>query len=155
MKYPNLAALVVCLMALTQCGDDSVDTARSQEQAKRDSLERVQAERQATLAAEATPESVSEPERGPFDLAAVRYDADGRFAVQVGSWRSETKADSLSSIWKSRGFDTAFVEEYGNRTTGDVWFRVRLGRISSRAHADGLAQHVRNRYKVQSWVATY
>lgn len=155
MKHPILAALVVSAFALSQCGDDSVDTARLQEQAKRDSLERVQAERQAALATEAAP-VVEPPEPiAPFDLTTVGYDSTGRFAVQVGSWRSRAKADSLVSVWSGRGFDRAFVEEYGNRETGDVWFRVRLGRMDARTQADGLAQHVRNRYKDTSWVASY
>lgn len=154
MKHPISAALVVCVFALAQCGDDPVDTARQQEQARRDSLERVQAQRQSELATVTEPDAEA-PATQTVDLTSIRYSDTGGFAVQVGSWRSETKAERLVQVWKSRGFDAAFMEEYGNRDTGDVWFRVRLGRIASRAQADGLSMHVRNRYKVQSWVATY
>lgn len=143
--------------SVVACGP-SEDELRQQEQARRDSLERVQAMRQAQ-AAEAgvtanggTEGADNVSDESALDVTTLRFTDDGTFSVQVGSWRSETKADQLADTWKSRGFNAAFVEKYGTDETGDVWFRVRLGHMSSRSQADALASHVKTKYGAMAWV---
>lgn len=82
------------------------------------------------------------------------FKESGRFAVQVGSWRSETKAASLVEVWKKRGYSSAYMESYGNESTGDVWFRVRLGRMATRSDADALVNQLKQNHGLSAWVDT-
>lgn len=154
----QLLFIVAIGTSVVACGPTEEEL-RQQEQARRDSLERVQAMRQAEIAdAEATAngganeQAEAEAESASLDITTLRFSDDGAFSVQVGSWRSETKADELANIWKTRGFNAAFVEKYGTDANGDVWFRVRLGRLASRSNADALASHVKSKYGVMAWV---
>ncbi len=154
----QLLFIVAIGASVVACGQ-SEEEIRQQEQARRDSLEQAQAMRQAQIAeAEATANGGSEAETeaemksSNLDITTLRFSDDGAFSVQVGSWRSETKAGELAETWKTRGFNAAYVEKFGTDTTGDVWFRVRLGRMASRSSADALASHVKSKYGVMAWV---
>lgn len=154
----QLLFIVAIGATFVACGPTEEEL-RQQEQARRDSLERVQAMRQAQLAeAEAVANDGSESnteaeaESSNLDITTLRFSDNGAFSVQVGSWRSESKASQLAETWKTRGFNAAFVEKYGTDATGDVWFRVRLGRLASRSNANALASHVKSKYGVMAWV---
>ncbi len=154
----QLLFIVAIGASVVACGP-SEEELRQQEQARRDSLERVQALRQAQIAeAEVAANGGNEADSGKkvassnLDITTLRFSDDGAFSVQVGSWRSEIKANQLADTWKTRGFNAAFVEKYGTDATGDVWFRVRLGRLSSRSNADALVSHVKSKYGVMAWV---
>jgi len=152
----QLLFIVTIGASVIACGP-SEDELRQQEQARRDSLERVQAIRQAQIAeAEAVSnggaEAETRNESTNLDISTLRFVDTGAFSVQVGSWRSETKAEQLASVWKTRGFSASFVEKYGSDASGDVWFRVRLGRLTSLSNADALASHVKSKYGVMAWV---
>lgn len=133
-------------ITLMSCGQSEADLQR-ETQARRDSLA------QALAAREASPDSSESPSEAPLQSNFTFTDS-GRFVVQVGSWRSETKAGELAEVWISRGYPNAFVESYGNETTGDVWFRVRLGRMPSRSDADALVRLIQQRHGLVAWVDT-
>lgn len=147
----QILLLIMTLLVIASCGNED-ETALRQEQARRDSLEAVQAARNSQAGREAAAAAESSDS---FDLSSVTYTTTGTFTVQVGAWRSEEKANQLAEVWKNRGFSQAYVERVGTPETGDVWFRVRLGRTASRTQADGMSAHVNSRYGVSSWVADY
>ena len=61
----------------------------------------------------------------------IDYDKDGLYTVQVESWRSEEKSIERAMYWRKKGYTHSHVYRDGNEVTGDVWFSVRLGRVSS------------------------
>ena len=107
------------------------------EEMRRDSIEQARADSVAKA-----------EERRQFD-----YSDTGEFVVQVGSWRSESKAERIAGEWKEKGFDYVNVEEYGKPERGDVWFRVRLGQFDSHTMADRLRRVLAEDYSAESWVA--
>jgi cell division septation protein DedD len=137
------------LFALS-CGTSEEDL-QNQSQARRDSLAQALAQREAGTDSTATEASSSASNNSQV---TADFDPSGRFVVQVGSWRSETKASDLVDVWKQRGYDSAYMESYGNESTGDVWFRVRLGNMASRPEADALVNQLKQRHGLSAWVDT-
>jgi cell division septation protein DedD len=141
------ALFVVCTtMVLVSCGP-SDDEIQKEAQVRRDSLAQALAQRE--MAVDSTQSTASSEIPQEFD-----FSDSGRFVVQVGSWRSETKAEELAGVWKRRGYANAFTESFGNESTGDVWFRVRLGRMPSSSDADALVRLIQDRHGLVAWVDT-
>lgn len=88
-----------------------------------------------------------------LDRNRIVYDQDGSFVVQVSSWRSVEKAQRNADMWKSRGFRTSFVQESGDGSTGDVWFRVRIGNFASRDMAERVKAILSSEYSTLSWIS--
>jgi cell division septation protein DedD len=101
------------------------------------------------MAADSTQSTPGSEMQQEFD-----FSDSGRFVVQVGSWRSKTKAEELANVWKSRGYTNAYIEPFGNESIGDVWFRVRLGRMPSESDADALVRLIQDRHGLVAWVDT-
>lgn len=87
-------------------------------------------------------------------LQDVQYDKEGRFAVQVEAWRSEVKADRRASFWKDRGFEHTRFIKHGNEATGDIWFRVHLGRFSNINDARFFQTVFAGMYNDKTWITT-
>lgn len=73
-----------------------------------------------------------------------------RFAVQVGSFPSSDEASGVQQKWKKKGY-SAFV------VTGDVpqkgtWYRVRIGRYSSRKEAQAFLEKLKVRERTSGIV---
>lgn len=150
----SLTSLVVVgsIVVFAACGPNEEDQ-RKADQARRDSLAADLALREA--ASDTTQANGDVLGNGSaLDIRALTFNQTGRFAVQVGAWRSETKAEELAQLWKRRGYANSSVHSYGDQHTGDVWFRVRLGRMPSRSEADALVNHIRSRHGLVAWVDT-
>lgn len=145
---------------LNGCGPSEEEQRRAEE-ARQDSLEEVRQQqleqqrkdsiaqaRKDSLAAEKKKE---EEEEGQID---VTFDESGAYAVQVEAWRSQRKAESQVDKWVNRGFGNSFVVQHGEEGTGDIWFRVRLGRLSSQEAAQNLQEQLRDKYDAPSWIST-
>lgn len=145
----SLSALFVLgsTITLLSCGPSESDL-QNEAKARQDSLAQALAQRDAAV--DTTQQSSATPSPSNFT-----FGDSGRFVVQVGSWRSETKATELAKVWTSRGYPQTFVESYGNDETGDVWFRVRLGRMPSRSEADALVRLIQERHGLVAWVDTF
>ncbi|GAA5521869.1 SPOR domain-containing protein [Aliifodinibius salicampi] len=154
-----LLAIIFITGGIVGCGP-SEEEQRKAEQARQDSLEEVRQqhleERQDSIAradsikaAKKAQEAEEEEER--MDVA---FDEDGNFAVQVEAWRSRRKAEEQIKKWQNRGFENAFVVQHGNEETGDIWFRVRLGRLSTQEAARNLQAQIKENYGANSWVST-
>lgn len=88
------------------------------------------------------------------DLEDVKFDKDGRFAVQVEAWRSEVKAGQRISFWKEQGFEHTRFVKHGNEETGDIWFRVHLGRFSNVEDAKDFQKVFADMYDDETWITT-
>lgn len=151
-----LGATILAATLIAGCGP-SEEELRQQElerqQAEQDSLEQVyEAQMQQMIQdsiARAQQDSIEEAER----QSQIVYSSDGAYAVQVQSWRSEEKADQELDMWKNRGFENAFVVQFGNEETGDVWYRVRIGRVETREMAENLKDKLSTEYEAQSWIS--
>lgn len=148
-----LLAALLGMFVLHACGNDdepelpSPDPVTQQEteemyqqqleEMRRDSIEQARADSIAKA-----------EERQQFD-----YSETGEYLVQVGSWRSESKAERIADEWKDKGFEYVTVEEYGNPDTGDVWFRVRIGQFDTREMADRLRRVLAEDHSAESWIA--
>ncbi|MCW9705242.1 SPOR domain-containing protein [Fodinibius salsisoli] len=146
---------------LTGCGP-SEEERRQAEQARQDSLEKIQklqqleqqrqdSIEQARLDSLAAANQKQEKEEQQI---SVNFDPDGSYSVQVEAWRSRAKAEGQVQKWVDRGFENAFVVKYGQEETGNIWFRVRLGRLSSRAAAENLREQISSQYDVPSWISS-
>lgn len=153
-----LLITAIFLGTLSGCGP-SEEEKRQAEQARQDSLKKIQ-QRQLEQQRQ---DSIEQARRDSLAAAKkeeeeqqmdVEFDPDGAFSVQVESWRSRTKAESQVQKWVDRGFEDAFVVQYGNEETGDVWFRVRLGRLSTREAAQNLQEQIQERYDATSWISS-
>lgn len=135
--------------AQRQAEQDSLEQAweAEMEQMRQDSIE--QARQDSIARAEAEAEA-SERE----ETAAVTYDPDGSFTIQVRSWRSEERAEEHANQWRERGFEHVYIEEFGDESVGDVWFRVRLGNVSSHEMASKLQEKVKNEYNADAWISS-
>lgn len=170
MNYPIPTILIPVLMLtlLYGCGPTEEERQQQQEeeqQARLDSLEQVweaemeemrqdslQQAREDSIAhaeAEAAEQQEEEQRR-----QAVQFVENGPFTVQVRSWRSEERAEEHADLWKSRGYDGAYVVKYGDESTGDVWFRVRLGNVPSYSMAQRLKQELQTKHSTESWIAS-
>ena len=126
------APLLLFLMAFTligfSCGESEADR-MAREQARIDSLRIAE---QAALEArmKAVEDSLAAVEAAQLaeEVAKTSYtfDETGLYTIQIGSWRSETKANQIAARWERR-VTAAYVDQTGDETTGDVWFRVRVG----------------------------
>lgn len=142
------------IVAIQACGPTEEEL-QQREQARLDSLNqvRVQQMEQARMDSLATVQRQQEEEaRAAAELRNINYVADGAFSVQVGSWRSESKANEHVTMWKSRGFENAYVVKFGNETTGDVWFRVRMGNVSTLRDAEKLMLVLMEDHQTPSWM---
>lgn len=126
------ASLLLFLMAFTiigfSCGESEADR-MAREQARIDSLRVAE---QAALEArmQAVEDSLAAVEAAQLAQEAAKtayiFDENGTYVLQTGAWRSEVKANLIADRW-SRRVSAAYVVQGGDETSGDVWFRVRIG----------------------------
>lgn len=74
----------------------------------------------------------------------------GKFAVQVGSYQSESEANSTLGRWKKKGY-SAFVA-VGQVPDKGKWYRVRIGGFESRDEAQKFLQKLKEKEKVSALV---
>lgn len=84
----------------------------------------------------------------------VKYDEDGRFAVQVEAWQAEVKANQRINFWKEEGFEYASYAQDGNEDTGDIWFRIFLGRFTNIADARQFQEVFAGMFDNETWITT-
>lgn len=137
----------------------ATNTMSKAEQARQDSLAKAQAEAQAkATAAKLAQDSVQQASKAKADSIAMamkqpQFVSNGNYSIQVGAWRSEKTADSQMKIWKGRGFQHTYVYKIGSDSTGDVWFRVRLGLMATRTDAEKEVQVLGDKYHAPAWVS--
>lgn len=142
------------VIAIQACGP-SEEELQQREQARLDSLNQVRVEQMAQARMDslaAVQRQQEEEARAAAELRNINYVSDGSFSVQIGSWRSEAKANEHVEMWKSRGFEKAYVVKFGDESTGDVWFRVRMGNVATLAEAEKLMLVLMADHQTESWI---
>jgi cell division protein FtsN len=82
----------------------------------------------------------------PAPQPAMAQSADGRYSVQVGSFRAREQAEELRGRLRSKGY-AARIQL--TRIPGKgIWYRVRVGRFADRAAASRAAQRLENRERL-------
>lgn len=147
---------ILSVFIVQGCGP-SEEELRQREQARLDSLERVRM----MQIEQARIDSLSRVQREAREAERVQeqkktdytFTSDGRFSVQVGSWRAHETATRQVALWKERGFEDAYVVRFGEEELGDIWFRVRLGRMPTREDAELLQAELLKEFNSTSWIS--
>jgi cell division septation protein DedD len=149
------AFLLLFLMAFAMigfsCGESEADR-MAREQARIDSIRVAE---QASLEArmQAVQDSLAAVEAAQLAEEATKtaytFDENGIYVLQTGAWRSEVKANLIADRW-SRRVSAAYVVQSGDETSGDVWFRVRIGYFPTMQDAQNFGDEMGLSY----WVTT-
>lgn len=150
-----LITAAISVSLLQACGP-SEEEIQEREQARQDSLEQVRQDsieqvRQDSIE-QARQDSIEQAKKEE-ERNRIEYDENGKFAVQVESWRSEVKAEQQVQKWIDRGYENAYVVKTGNEDTGDVWFRVRLGHVATEEMAEKLQDKLERNHDEESWIS--
>ena len=138
-------------LLLFSCGESEADLL-AREQARIDSLRVAE---QASLEArmQAVQDSLAAVEAAQLAEEATKtaytFDENGIYVLQTGAWRSEVKANLIADRW-SRRVSAAYVVQSGDETSGDVWFRVRIGYFPTMQDAQNFGDEMGLSY----WVTT-
>lgn len=133
---------------------------QARQQAIQDSIAKAQAKREAQLAAQRERDRMSKQKNDSSNTPAPAteisspgtFTSSGDYALQVSSWRSQWKAQKELKMWKERGFSHAYIMKFGNDSTGNVWFRVRLGHLQNHANGEQIGKEIANKYGVGFWI---
>jgi len=152
ISFILLATISIGLM--NACGPSEEELER-QRQARQDSLREVQ-QRQDSIE-QARQDSIARVQARRDSIAAakerrIEYDPDGNIAVQVEAWRGVCTAEDRISLWNERGYENSYVVRHGKKETGNVWFRIRLGRFSDPGEANQLSERVQDNYGSDIWI---
>lgn len=152
--FTVLAATLIGLMSA--CGPSEEELQR-REQARQDSLEQVRQQQiqqqRLDSIAQARQDSIDAIEKEQEQRNQIQFDENGSFTVQTEAWRSEVKASNQAEKWQERGYEQAYVVKYGNENTGDIWFRVRLGKFATKAMAEKFQTVLSEDYNTNSWIS--
>jgi septal ring-binding cell division protein DamX len=145
-------------LVIQSCGP-SQEEIRAKEKVRQDSIARVESERMAKMEAERIAveqkeiiEKKIEVAKAEKESKKLEFDAKGKYTVQVEASRSLTTAEKEIKIWKKRGFPDAFIVKFGSEETGEIWFRIRVGRFSTKQMANKAAELIFTDYKRKTWV---
>lgn len=147
-----ILTFIMAFAFLHGCGP-SEEELRQQEIAHQDSLQKVWDAQMEQIRLDSLEMVRQVAEAEEAERQHIVYDENGRFEVQVESWRSENKAQAQVNKWKERGFENAFVVKFGDESEGNLWFRVRLGRYSTSEMAETLKSNIIEEYNTPAWVS--
>lgn len=150
------AQLIFALLAVVliqACGPSEAEK-QAQEQARLDSLRQVQQmEIDRQMAELAAKEAEEEQQRQIEEEESMSFSEDGEYAVQVGAFRSETKANNFLADWSDRDYPNAYVVKVGEEEYGDVWFRLRVGYFDTKEAAEKLGVELAQEINSSYWVS--
>ncbi|MTI88619.1 MAG: SPOR domain-containing protein [Balneolaceae bacterium] len=147
--------LTVLVLSVQACGP-SEEEKKAAEQARLDSLRIAEQQRIDSLM-KAREDSIAqaqqkELEQKQAEESKIEFDENGGYAVQVGAWRSETKANYFVNQWGDRDYPNAYVVKVGDEKTGDIWFRVRIGFFSDENEAEQLGKELASELNTGYWI---
>jgi len=151
-----ILTVILSILILHGCGP-SDEELREQERARQlavqDSLQLVYEQQMEEMRQDSI--ELARLERVAEEEARVRieYVADGPYTLQVESWRTSEKAEARAQQWKELGFENAYVQEFGSDETGDLWYRVRIGRFATSDNANNLKEKLSEEFETDSWVS--
>ncbi len=164
MKNITFKLLFVVLgFGLLQACGETEEERRAREQARMDSLLKAQqqeiAEQMAQLEEEnnstSSETNSSDENSSSSDSASEGYTfaENGQYAVQVGAFRSEEKANGFINKWADRNYPNVYTVKIGEEEYGDVWFRVRIGYFDTKEDASRLGEELAKEINSGYWVS--
>jgi cell division septation protein DedD len=79
---------------------------------------------------------------------------DGKYTVQVSSWRTRRRAEEDAERYTAKGFN-AYVQEAYIPSKDGTWYRVRVGRYASQNDAEQMASQLAGLLEAGFWVDRY
>lgn len=152
----KLVLAVLGMAMLQACGESEAER-KAREQARMDSLLQAQqqevAAEMARLERENAANETEDPEEMEEESMEYSFVENGQYAVQVGAFRSEEKANGYISKWADRNYPNAYTVKVGEEQYGDVWFRVRVGYFDSKESAEKLGATLAQEMNSGYWVS--
>jgi len=154
----KLVLVVLGFSMLQACGE-SEEERRAREQARMDSLRMVQQQEIAAQMAALEKENASSEDNADSEAdmnnqtAGYSFVENGEYAVQVGAFRSEDKANGYIAKWSDRNYPSAYTVKVGEEQYGDVWFRVRVGFFGTKDDAAKLGTELAEEMNSGYWVS--
>ncbi|MFN1835825.1 SPOR domain-containing protein [Balneola sp. MJW-20] len=158
MKKLSIYTLAIgfFLIAIQGCGP-SEEERRAREQARLDSLRQVEKQRIEALMAQARQDSAAQAQQDTPEetttSATGMFAEDGSYAVQVGAWRSQEKAQEMANMLSDRDYPDVYTVMVGDESTGNVWYRVRIGFFATEADAADLGARLAEELNTGYWVS--
>jgi septal ring-binding cell division protein DamX len=151
-----ILTVVIALTILHGCGpsdEELREQERARQQAVQDSLQLVYEAQMQEMRQDSVEQARLADAAEAEARTQIEYVADGPYTLQIESWRSKEKADARAQSWKDRGYENTYVREFGSEDTGNLWYRVRIGRFASSDHANNLKEQLSEEYETESWVS--
>lgn len=155
MKFSLYTLLFgVVFITITACGPSEKEK-QSKEKAVSDSLQAIEQSKIEEMAAapKIPSDSLKTPVKTEQKKSTDLFSEDGFYVVQLGAWRSQEKAQFYINEWKDRDYPHAYVKEYGDAETGDLWYRVRIGFFDSVENAQNFGEKLAGEYNTGYWVS--
>lgn len=150
-----LITAFLAIALLHGCGpseEELREQERAEQQARRDSLERVYEAQMEQMIQDSIAQAEADDITETGQESQIEFSENGAYAVQVQSWRSIEKAEQKLGEWKSKGYEHAYIVKYGREETGDIWYRIRIGRLDSEEMAKKLQEELFREHNAQSWI---
>lgn len=96
--------------------------------------------------------SVQEQPSPPSPQIVV--DSEGRYTVQVSSWRTRRRAEKDAQRYSAQGFN-AYVQSAYIPSLDGTWYRVRVGRFATSGDAKEMADRLAGLLESGYWVDWY
>lgn len=84
----------------------------------------------------------------------VVVEVDGKYTVQVSSWRTRRRAEQDAQRFMAKGFN-AYIQSADLPELGGTWYRVRVGSYANRAEARELAAKLAGLLESGYWLDRY
>lgn len=84
----------------------------------------------------------------------IVVDVDGKYTVQVSSWRTRRRAEQDAQRFVAKGFN-AYIQSADLPELGGTWYRVRVGSYANRAEARELAAKLAGLLESGYWLDRY
>jgi len=84
----------------------------------------------------------------------VVMDTEGKYTVQVSSWRTQRRAERDAQRFSDKGFN-AYVQTAYIPSLGGTWYRVRVGGYATKPEAREMAARLTGMLESGYWVDRY
>lgn len=92
-----------------------------------------------------------EVEQEPFQVVES---GDGNYTLQVSSWRTRTYAERDAQRFINQGYE-AYVQKVDLADRNETWFRVRIGRFTTRQRGAQFAAKLSELLESGYWLDSY
>jgi cell division protein FtsN len=84
----------------------------------------------------------------------VVVETDGKYTVQVSSWRTRRRAEQDAERFSEKGFN-AYVQSADIPELGGTWYRVRVGSYATQGEAREMAEQLAGLLESGFWLDRY